>query len=67
MSAVNLKLLEEVEKRLIKQVEMETMRLADGIVKDFDEYRYYVGGIKGLRDAIATIEAVIEEAREGNS
>jgi hypothetical protein len=46
---------------------METMRLADGIVKDFDEYRYYVGGIKGLRDAIATIEAVIEEAREGNS
>lgn len=67
MSAVNLKLLEEVQARLIAQVEDATALLVNGRIADFSEYRYAIGAIKGLRDAIATIEAVVEELREGNS
>lgn len=67
MSAVNLKLLEEVEKRLVNLVADATALLVNGRIADFSEYRYTIGGIKGLRDAIATIEAVIDELKEGNS
>lgn len=68
MSAVNFKLLEEVKNRLIREVEQATQQLVEGQgISQFEDYRYIIGGIKGLRDAIATIEAVVEELKEGNS
>jgi hypothetical protein len=62
---VNVKVLEEVKKRLSEDIERAKDLLSSGGIVDWREYGYLTGGIKGLRDAIGVIDLVVDEFTKG--
>lgn len=62
---VNVKVLEEIKRRLETEIEVAKEILAQGKLIDWREYGYTVGGIKGMRDAVAIIDEVVSKMSEG--
>lgn len=65
---INVKVLEETKTRIQAEIERQTGILLSGVgINNFDDYRYYIGGIKGLRDSIQLIDQVVADLNEVNS
>lgn len=60
MASLDLRLFMELEKLIVERVEAQSLQLLDGKAATFDDYRFRVGKIRGLRDAL-------EVAREANA
>lgn len=54
------RLFQELEKAIHEQLEAQSLQLIDGKALSFDDYRFRVGRLRGLRDAL-------EAAREANA
>ncbi len=59
LHSLDLALFQRLAEHISEQIEAETAALARGSSASFDDYRYRVGRIKGLREAL-------EYARDAN-
>ena len=55
---LDLRLYQELEKSLAEMQEQLAAEIVSGKAQSFDDYRYRVGRLKGLQDALATANEV---------
>jgi hypothetical protein len=61
MSSLDLRCLQEIEKQIGEQLEKHAAELVTGRASDWADYRFRIGVIRGLRDALAIAKDVNEE------